>query len=419
MDLEISRIINKIKQSGNSTKQERRYLRNFLLSLNLKDSKWLVTQGDVEILQIDGVSMAGIYKRSNKVQSRAYGNFKQVLEEDNFLTTFVQKVLGQYQETKKQDQQYPSTILESYVKTSRQSGDSLEYVLIESAAQKLQSIRPVEVVKDEKYYSVKNSFDSLDSETKLQLTLISKQMVEELIKSEPQLIRHAPNEPIKIHIQLDTEGKKGDVRDLIITVGTTDPKEIGVSAKNNNNAVKHPRISNNINIGQEWMGVACSDNYFKEVGEQFAPLVEKKGKNWSTEYSEDGKGEVYKGVCLAVIKEITNICQNNEEAVANLVKFLIGRKSFYKLINQDSKSFTLEAYDFNNSLTVGQLDLPSKIEGIRFKEGSNHTFIIDFDKNWSLSFRIHNASSKIEPSLKFDIRLEKSPFNLHRKTFTI
>lgn len=34
------------------------------------------------------------------------------------------------------------------------------------------------------------------------------------------------------------------------------------------------------------------------------------------------------------------------------------------------------------------------------------------DKGWAISFRIHNASSRIEPSLKFDIQLVGIPLEI-------
>ena len=44
-----------------------------------------------------------------------------------------------------------------------------------------------------------------------------------------------------------------------------------------------------------------------------------------------------------------------------------------------------------------------------YKEGSSNTLILVLDKGWTISFRIHNASSRIEPSLKFDIQLVGIP----------
>lgn len=41
------------------------------------------------------------------------------------------------------------------------------------------------------------------------------------------------------------------------------------------------------------------------------------------------------------------------------------------------------------------------------------------DNDWTLSFRIHNASSRVESSLKFDINLLKSPEKLFKNTLNI
>lgn len=41
------------------------------------------------------------------------------------------------------------------------------------------------------------------------------------------------------------------------------------------------------------------------------------------------------------------------------------------------------------------------------------------NNDWTLSFRIHNASSRVEASLKFDIKLENSPKQLFKNTLNI
>jgi len=43
------------------------------------------------------------------------------------------------------------------------------------------------------------------------------------------------------------------------------------------------------------------------------------------------------------------------------------------------------------------------------------TIIIEFDNGWKLSFRIHNASTLVEVSLKFDVTLLECPPNLYMK----
>jgi len=47
------------------------------------------------------------------------------------------------------------------------------------------------------------------------------------------------------------------------------------------------------------------------------------------------------------------------------------------------------------------------------------TLIVELNNDWTLSFRIHNASSRIEPSLKFDINLLKAPNSLFTNKLSI
>ena len=55
---------------------------------------------------------------------------------------------------------------------------------------------------------------------------------------------------------------------------------------------------------------------------------------------------------------------------------------------------------------------PSNFYEIGFKEGSRNTIIVVCDQGWNVSMRIHNASSKIEPSLKFDVQLIAMPSSI-------
>ena len=53
--------------------------------------------------------------------------------------------------------------------------------------------------------------------------------------------------------------------------------------------------------------------------------------------------------------------------------------------------------------------LPSRIIAFDFKENSKTTLELYLDRGWQFSFRIHNASTYVEPSLKFDINLVGMP----------
>ncbi len=49
--------------------------------------------------------------------------------------------------------------------------------------------------------------------------------------------------------------------------------------------------------------------------------------------------------------------------------------------------------------------LPSRIVSLEFKPDSTNTIELYMDGGWQFSFRIHNASTKVEPSLKFDVQI--------------
>ena len=46
---------------------------------------------------------------------------------------------------------------------------------------------------------------------------------------------------------------------------------------------------------------------------------------------------------------------------------------------------------------------------LELKPGSTNTVEMFLDNGWQLSFRIHNASTKVEPSLKFDVQFIGMP----------
>jgi len=56
--------------------------------------------------------------------------------------------------------------------------------------------------------------------------------------------------------------------------------------------------------------------------------------------------------------------------------------------------------------------LPTRIVCAEFKPGSSTTVEIYMDEGWQFGFRIHNASTKVETSLKFDVQIIGMPSNI-------
>ncbi len=144
----------------------------------------------------------------------------------------------------------------------------------------------------------------------------------------------------------------------------------------------------------------------------------------------DYHSTIYIPILKAFVKELKNLYQKDSIKVAsNLVTYLVGNKDFYKVI-KSKNSVEIHAYNLNGTLNlpfkkiqpkykIPKVPLPTKIIDIDFKAGSDTTAIVTMNNDWILSFRIHNASSKVESSLKFDINLLKSPKKLFKNTLNI
>jgi HaeIII restriction endonuclease. len=111
-------------------------------------------------------------------------------------------------------------------------------------------------------------------------------------------------------------------------------------------------------------------------------------------------------VLQAFHTEMGNLFQHSPEQVARgLVQYLLGRYDFYKVIKENG-NVSIMSFNIDGTLKWGsRIPLPTRIIEISMKPHSDTTLIMTFDHGWQISFRIHNASTKVEPSLKFDINI--------------
>jgi hypothetical protein len=272
----------------------------------------------------------------------------------------------------------------------------------------------------------KSCFDSVSNIERSEYLLSASFAVNFLMDIEPRLSNDiGKNDILQLEILSDNHGKAGDVRD-VLAIRLLQKWEIGVSAKNNHMAVKHSRLSSNIDFGDKWLGIKASDEYFNEINPIFSNLEQiRKESGAKKKWSElgDYHSTVYVPILKAFTKELNNLYKKDPIKVAsNLVAYLVGKKDFYKVI-KGKNSVEIHAYNLNGTLNLPFKDiqpkyktpkvpLPTEIVNIDFKNGSDTTAIVTMNNDWTLSFRIHNASSRVESSLKFDINLLKSPNKL-------
>jgi len=320
-------------------------------------------------------------------------------------------------------------------KNSKQmvTGKSFEYALLISFEEKLKDKTSLEVIKNSSFSVAKSCFDSVSANEKSDYLLSASFAVNFLMDIEPRLANGIDkNDILQLEILSDNHGESGDVRD-VIAIRLLQKWEIGVSAKNNHNAVKHSRLSTNIDFGEKWLGISASKEYFNAIAPVFQSLDKMRKDSQATKkWNElgDYHSTVYVPILKAFIKELKQLCEKQPEKVASsLVAYLVGNKDYYKVI-KGKNSVIIYAFNINGSLNLPFKDvqpkyktpivpLPTQINNISFKDNSKTTVIVTMNNDWILSFRIHNASSRIEPSLKFDINLVKSPNKLFKNTLSI
>ncbi|RUA34806.1 MAG: HaeIII family restriction endonuclease [Bacteroidetes bacterium] len=305
------------------------------------------------------------------------------------------------------------------------NGKAFEYALLLEFYERLKAITSVSITKNEPFENAKGCFDSFIEAEQDTFRITSSAAINFLIDIEPRLSNGINKDDILVlEIVSDQAGQTGDVRDVLI-IRSLQKWVIGISAKNNHRAVKHSRLSLNIDFGEKWLGVPCSQTYFDEIKPIFNMLEDLKSKDKSTKWTsiENMHEVVYKPILNAFRKELLRLDKENPKIVAeNLVQYLIGNEDFYKVI-KGNKKVEIQAYNLKGSLNlpfegikpkakISKLKLPTRLIEIVYQDNSTTTLLVSLNEGWQISFRIHNASSRVEPSLKFDINLLSAPHTL-------
>lgn len=237
----------------------------------------------------------------------------------------------------------------------------------------------------------------------------------------------------------DRAGIKGDVRDIDFEIfKDKDHKDlitnIGISCKNNHEAVKHPRITEDPDFVKVWTNgeINCSLDFIKGMNvifdkiDQYGKIYEK----WSQ--VKDKMDSIYYPIIKLFVSEIKKQSMTNhndsidkQEKAKKFTKlffeYMFGTQDFYKFIKDDGANAT-KVYPYNmhgslmcpyngkkNKQAVKTITMPEEIVEVRVKPNSKTTMEIYFDQ-WIISMRLHNADSKISrTSLKFDVQIKAQP----------
>ena len=235
----------------------------------------------------------------------------------------------------------------------------------------------------------------------------------------------------------DSAGQKGDVRDITIRISRKNAlniRELGISCKNNHEAVKHPRITENLDFAKDWTKgeFHCSSTFLSEMAKIQDKIVE-----YSNQYSAwkdipNKHEEIYFPIVNLFVSEIKRLgivgknASEQEKKDATkfarlLFEYMFGTQDFYKVIKDDvTRSTKVFPYNMHDTLMKGYngikpphpsscIAFPSEIVEVRIKPSSKTTLEIYFD-SWILSLRLHNADKKKKKTaLKFDVQIKAQP----------
>ena len=204
-----------------------------------------------------------------------------------------------------------------------------------------------------------------------------------------------------IRLQSDSAGQTGDVRDLLLE---TFKGDIGISAKTNHYAIKHSRLSDRIDFGLQWADYPVSSRYWTAISPTFQQMMQWRDSGMMFRDIPNKDAVVYLPILIAFEDEFRRLCENfGQDFISKVFRYLIGKHDFYKVI-KERKSVLIQSFNLTGTLEWGKRwTVPNEIEQIRRPAGFNNKLLITFTGGWQLSFRLHNARSQVEPSLKFDI----------------
>ena len=295
---------------------------------------------------------------------------------------------------------------------SNDQGRAYEYAWITALFETLDPIRKTGIVCNSSYDANLRAWNAMSIDKQDLFMISANAAVDAVLELEPRM-EEDNGDLLLLEFQKDEAGETGDVRDVVIRRDDIN-WEVGLSIKHNHSAVKHSRLSHVLDFGNEWYGIPCSKQYWTDIDPIFSMLnhEKNKGTNWSD--LNDKENDVYIPLLQAFLDEVNRAYKNDPDVAVRMFEYLVGIKDYHKIVSHDSKRVTLiHTFNLHGTLSkpsrvkvsafdVPIADTPTEILAMRFKRGSKTTVEIYMDNGWAFSFRIHSASTRVQPSLKFE-----------------
>jgi hypothetical protein len=306
------------------------------------------------------------------------------------------------------------------------NGKAFEYAIIQQLQTQLTHHGfTVEQADSEPLTTAKNHFEAVSEQRQHNFLVGAGMGVEHVMTLEPHL--QAPLGKLRIQLQSASTGVEGDPRDVIVSSQEGD-WEMGISCKHNHSDLKHSRLSTTIDFGDQWMDIPVSEAYWLGVKPIFEQLLALKQSNitrweeWQPQHTKTTRDQLKNQtfvipVLQAFDAELQRLCKMPTVSSA-LITYIVGIKDYYQIMNYPTKKMAkVIAFNLHGKLgapaahnreraRVQKTKLPNSLISTVIR---NTTLEVYFDQGWNLKFRLHTASSRIEPSLKFAVGLCSTP----------
>jgi hypothetical protein len=282
------------------------------------------------------------------------------------------------------------------------NGKAFEYTV----AQALSEALDLPIIESPEFQNTKKCFERVSPKLQERFPIASTLAIQHIIEKESKNL--TSKEPQAIWVASDSIGQKGDVRDVVVKCKDS---EIGISCKTNHDDFKHSRLSGTANFVKKW-GLdpeGCSQEYWDVVKPLFAELkqIRKDSETkalWSDQ--KDVPSRFYWKVLDAFEAELLRLTAPEAPRAAqvtkSLISYIIGIDDFYKVISRPDQ-VEIQGFNLNGTLAVSKTRYPEHVIGIDRLDGGQYSKTVRFNRGFTFNFRIHSASSRVEPSLKFAV----------------
>lgn len=288
------------------------------------------------------------------------------------------------------------------------NGKAFEYAIAQALSKELD----IPVAESPAYANTKSSYERVAAQLQERFPMAASLAIHHILEKESKNL--SSMQPQAVWVAGDSLGQKGDVRDVVIKCKEA---EIGISCKTNHDAFKHSRLSGKADFVKTWGldPVGCSPEYWAAVKPVFAELTQIRKDSGAKALWSDQKEvpeRFYWKVLDAFEAEILRLTAADapraSEVSKNLISYIIGNHDFYKVISRPDQ-VEIQGFNLNGTLAVSKTRYPEHVIGIDRLNGGQYSKTVRFNRGFTFNFRIHSASSRVESSLKFDVKAISLP----------